>query len=422
MLTFAYLLRALVRDWRIALLGTIFLGFSGGMAMQMRILRTELLASGFFFTALLMLLIVARRGAMRWRPAVVGLATLLITLAMLNKIQIIFLVCALPVILLPFGPAEAFPVEAGTGSPSGNATKQKLGVKDGFWQSPGRAAGALAAAAVIAGLGIYLACGILSFGFTTTSTPTFSVPTLALDARTYWTLIAAWLGLGMAAYWLVWKVPTLEALTTAFAVVAGCTIGLLALYARYNPNDVVVVFHPFEQMFKWAAGSEPGLAKQGLGYDIKFLFESIGHVILRRTFFLESSPRPAMFLEWFVIAATVVAIRRRDWPLVAQVAVLMLTDWGVDTLGMSRGLKQEYFLLTDPLAIVAAALLIAKLTDLQRHRWAYPIGMILIGAHLVISQAEPIKHAYLKTDGPEVLCGLYHNAKRVQHLPVCKTC
>ena len=164
----------------------------------------------------------------------------------------------------------------------------------------------------------------------------------------------------------------------------------------------------------------PG-ANQGLGYDIKFLFESIGHVILRRTFFLESSPRPAMFLEWFVIAATVVAIRRRDWPLVAQVAVLMLTDWGVDTLGMSRGLKQEYFLLTDPLAIVAAALLIAKLTDLQRHRWAYPIGMILIGAHLVISQAEPIKHAYLKTDGPEVLCGLYHNAKRVQHLPVCKT-
>jgi hypothetical protein len=99
----------------------------------------------------------------------------------------------------------------------------------------------------------------------------------------------------------------------------------------------------------------------------------------------------------------------------------MLTDWGVDTLGMSRGLKQEYFLLTDPLAIVAAALLIAKLTDLQRHRWTYAVGMALIVAHIVVSQAEPVKHAYLKRGGPDVLCGLYHEAKRVEHLPVCKT-
>ena len=56
----------------------------------------------------------------------------------------------------------------------------------------------------------------------------------------------------------------------------------------------------------------------GLGYKLKFLFEAIGHVVLRRTFFLESSPRPAMFLEWFVIAATVVAIRRREWRLVCK--------------------------------------------------------------------------------------------------------
>lgn len=396
---FSYLLRALVRNWRIALLGGLFLAFSGGMAMQMRILRTELLASGFFFTALLMLLIAARRGPTPWRPVVFGLASALMTLAMLNKIQIIFLICAVPVIVLPFGPANT-------------ATRE-------FWPGPGRTFVALAAA--FAALGIYLAYDILAFGLTTASTPTLASPTLAIGAPIYWTLIAAWLALGFIAYGLLWKVPAMEALTAALAAVAGCTIALLALYARYNPNDVVVVFHPLEQMFKWASGSEPGLARQGLGYDIKFLLESIGHVVLRRTFFLESSPRPEMFLEWFIIAATVIAIRRRDWPLVAQVAVLMLTDWGVDTLGMSRGLKQEYFLLTDPLAIIAAALLIAKLSDLQRHRWAYPIGMVLIGAHLIISQAEPIKHAFLKSDGPEVLCGLYHNAKRVERLPVCKT-
>jgi hypothetical protein len=209
-------------------------------------------------------------------------------------------------------------------------------------------------------------------------------------------------------------------LTAALAAVAGCMIGLLALYARYDPTDVMVVFHPFEQMFRWATESNPGLAKHSLGYDIRFLFEAVGHVVLRRTFFLESSPRPAMFLEWFIIGAMVIAIRRRKWRLVLQVAVLMLVDWGVDTLGMIRGLKQEYFLLTDPLAIIAAALLIAKLTDLKRHRWTYPIGVVLIGVHLVVSQAEPVKHAF-KTGGPDVLCGLYHNAKWVERLPVCKS-
>jgi hypothetical protein len=399
-MSFTYLLRRLVRDWRVAVLGGLFLAFSGGMAMQMRIVRTELLASGLFFSALLMLLIVARRGSTPWRPAVVGLASALMTLAMLNKIQVIFLICAAPVILLPFGPAA---VSA-----------------RGFWDAPGRGFAALTAAAVLAAVGVYLAHDLLSFGLTSTSTPAFDLPTLALSAKTYWAAIVIWFGLGLAAYCLIWKVPALEALTAALAAVAGCMIGLLALYARYDPTDVMVVFHPFEQMVRWAAASNPGLVKHSLGYDIGFLFEAVGHVVLRRTFFLESSPRPAMFLEWFIIAAMVIAIRRREWRLVLQVAVLMLVDWGGDTLGMSRGLKQEYFLLTDPLAIIAAALLIAKLTDLKRHRWTYPIGVGLIGAHLVVSQAEPVKHAF-KTEGPDILCGLYHYAKRVERLPVCKS-
>src|ERR1035441_10862500 len=84
---FSYLLRALLRDWRVAALGGFLLAFSGGMAMEMRIMRTELLAAAFFTSALLMLIIVAKRGERWWRPAAVGFASLLITLAMLNKIQ-----------------------------------------------------------------------------------------------------------------------------------------------------------------------------------------------------------------------------------------------------------------------------------------------------------------------------------------------
>jgi hypothetical protein len=396
---FSYLLRALLRGWRIAALGGFLLAFSGGMAMEMRIMRTELLAAAFFTSALLMLLIAAKRGERWWRPAVVGFASLLITLAMLNKIQFLFLICALPVVLLPFGP-EAPP--------------------SGFWSAPRRAGPALAASVAIALIAVYLAKDIVLSGLS--GTGSLHLPALRIGAETYWAMIAVWIGLGITAYAVVWRVAAQEVLAAIFAAVAGCMIALLALYIRFHANDVAVVFHPLEQMFVYASGSEPQLAAGGSllnAEHLKFLFEAVAGVIARRTFVLASSPRPTIFLEWFVIAATVIAIRRREWRLVLQVAALMLTDWGIDTLGMARGLKQEYFLLTDPLAIIAAVLLISKLTDLQHHRWTYPLGIALIVAHILVSQAEPVKHIF-RTDGPEVLCGLYGSAQRVEHFPYCK--
>jgi hypothetical protein len=102
------------------------------------------------------------------------------------------------------------------------------------------------------------------------------------------------------------------------------------------------------------------------------------------------------------------------------VAVLMATVYGVDLLGMARGLKQEYFLITDPLVIIAGAILLARLPALQVHRFAWPIGAALIVVHIAISQAEPVKHVF-RHDSEEVLCGMYHNAKRVERLPVCAT-
>jgi hypothetical protein len=105
--TFSYLLRAIVRDGRVAGLAGFLLAFSGGLTMQMRIMRTELLAAGLFMVALLLLILVAKRGERVWRPAAIGFASLLITLGMLNKIQIFFLICALPILILPFGPETA---------------------------------------------------------------------------------------------------------------------------------------------------------------------------------------------------------------------------------------------------------------------------------------------------------------------------
>lgn len=383
---FTFLLRALVRDPRIAGLGGFLFAFSGGMAMQMRTMRTELLAAGLFTIALLMMLVAARRGPSPSRPAVFGLAGALIALGMESKVQIFFLICALPVLLLPFGPTARPAI--------------------GFWNSPRRAWPALALSAACAALAAYLAAHILLVGLSDPHNPNVPLRALVITARTYWIVLALWIGLGMAAYALIWRTTGLETLTSMFAVLAGCMIGLLVLYADYNPSNVIVVFHPLETMYAWAAAADPRLAGGGSllsAQRIQFLIQAIAGVIERRTFFLQSSPRPTIFLEWFVVGATIIAIRRREWHLVLMVGVLMLTDWGVDLLDMGRHLQQSYFLFTDPLVVIAAALLIVRLTDLQQHRWTYPIGVTLIAAHIIVSQAEPVKHLF-KTGGPEVLC------------------
>jgi hypothetical protein len=404
-LAFSYLLRALVGDWRIAALGGFMLAFSGGMAMQMRILRTELLSAGLFIIALLMLMVAATRGPRAWRPPVVGLASLLMTLALLNKVQVLFLIGALPVLLIFVGP---------------DLDGAKSAPPRGFWNAPSRAWTAFGASVVIALLAAYAAKDIVLAGLTTATAPGLYFTARLQAAQIYWALLAAWLGLGMVAYAVMWRVPPLEALTAAFAAVAGCMIGVLALDARYNGAVVVAVFHPLENMAAFAGWANPQLVS-GSPLDaahLKFLAQAAAGVLARVTFVLHPSTRPAIFVQWFVIAATAIAIRERKWRLVLPVAALILSAAAIDTLGMGRGLKQEYFNFTDPLVIIAAALLIANLAPLRNHRWTYAAGVALIAVHAVMSQIEPVKRL-LRNDRPEVICDFYVYAARVEKFPTC---
>jgi hypothetical protein len=401
---FSYLLRALVRDWRVAGFGGFLLAFSGGLEMQMRTMRTELLAAGLFMTALLALMVVAKRGERPWRPAVVGMASALMTLGMESKVQIFFLICALPFLLLPFGPD----------APSSAAPP-------GFWRTRRRAWPALVMSVAVAALAVYLASDILVLGLSKIAGAGAAESMLGVGARTYWAIAAAWIGLGMAVYAAVWRVAALETLAAMFAALTGCMVGLLALFLRYEPGNVIAVFHPLETMLVWAAASDPRLASGSSWFSpqrVQFLLQAVGGVIARRTFFLHPTTRPTIFLEWFVAVAAVIAIRRRERILVAQVAALMLTDWTVDTLGMGRRLQQSYFLFTDPLVIIAEALLIVKLSDLQRHSWTYPIGMALIAAHVVLSQAEPAKNLF-RTKTVNVLCDQQTRFPLLAPLPFC---
>lgn len=136
---------------------------------------------------------------------------------------------------------------------------------------------------------------------------------------------------------------------------------------------------------------------------LHLLLEGIGSVLARYTFVLHSSPRPTVFLTWLTVPGIVVAWRRGERLAALQALTLLLAAIGIDTLGMRRGLKSEYFIFTDPLIILSGAILLDRLPDLRLARWTYATAMVLFALHLGIGQAEPVKYA-LKRTGPQSIC------------------
>ncbi len=101
-LIFAGLSRAILRDWRIALLATLAFALSGGVAVHSRILRSEFVAAMPVVFALMILIAVGRATLARDRSPS-RLRRRLCMLGLENKVQAILLIATLPVIILPFG-------------------------------------------------------------------------------------------------------------------------------------------------------------------------------------------------------------------------------------------------------------------------------------------------------------------------------
>lgn len=383
-LAFAGLARLLVRDWRLALLATFAFAFSGGVAVHMRILRSEMIAGCFFVFALMILIAVARRG-MGWRPLAIGFAAMLCVLALENKIHAILPIAALPVLILPFGSAS--------------------GASALFWSNTTRAGFAVLVAAFTAGLMIYLSRPLIALGTNPTGTDMASLkPLLFGRFGVYQAALLVWIFTCMVAFARIWRVRLAETLAAMFAVVAGASLGLLALFIDFDASNVVIVLNPLEEMLTFAdpqaisaAGASGPLAAIGL------LLSGVMSVLQRYTFFLFTSPRPTVFLTWLILPGIGYAWRQGERQVALQAAMLMMSAIGIDALGIRRGLKVEYFILTDPLIIIAGMVLLDRMSDFRFHRWAYAIGATLIALHVGISQAEPVK-SITRRAGPEGIC------------------
>lgn len=383
-LVFAGLARLLVRDWRVALLGTFAFAFSGGIAVHMRALRSEMISGCFSAFALMILIIVARRGT-NWRLVAVGLAAMLCVLALENKIHAVLLVAALPFLILPFGSAS------GESAP--------------FWNRSPRAWFAVLGAAFLAASLAYAAWPLIALGSNPANTEVSMLRPLFLGRfGVYQIGLLVWTGLCMLAFARLWRVEFSETLAAMFAVIAGASLALLALYIDFDASNVFIVLNPLEEMLVFA-DSQAISAAGGNGpfAAIGLLISGVISVLRRYTFILFSSPRPTVFLTWLILPGIVYAWRRGDRQAALQAGLLMLSAIGIDSLGIRRGLKAEYFILTDPLIILAGMFLLERLGDLRFHKWAYPVGIALIVLHVGISQAEPAK-LVLKRTGPEGIC------------------
>jgi hypothetical protein len=398
-LGFGALLRRLIGDWRVAVLATLALAFSGGVAMQARMIRTELIAGGLVIIALLILLNAAGALKTPWRPVLVGLSAFLATLGFVNKVQLVFLICALPLIVLTFGCRSDDPAA--------------------FWRRSPLAIPIVALMAICAITIAVPAASLIWLGLSQASSDDHLRPFIPGMLGIYQTAIAAWIVSAMIGFAVLWRVSIPETLAAMCAVLAGVATGLLSLCIRYNPQIAIVVMNPLEELVPWADNLR---AADGMSFSsglVRSLIHGMGVVLATRTFILDTSARPTIFLEWLVIAAAFFAWKAGNRTLVAQVAVLMCVAWGMDTIYAVRSLQQQYFILTDPLVIIAAALPLAALPSLQAHRRAFQIGAVLIALHLVLSQADPFRHTFQSSKPLELCVEHFGYTRRIERFPFC---
>jgi hypothetical protein len=399
-LVFAALLRVIVRDWRVALIATFAFAFSGGVAVHSRILRTELVAACPVIFALMILIAIGRRASMA-RPLGMAAAAVLCMVGLENKVQAILLIGLLPLVILPFGSADSRSVA--------------------FWNETRPSWLVAAAAAIAAIVAAWAAWPLVGTG----------LDRGLLDAAHFAPLVAGRFGIYqiallllifgcMVAYAVIWRVSAAEALASMSAVAAGASIALLVLNVDYNASNVIAVFNPLEKMITFADTTTTNAANgSNLSAILLLLLDGVGSVLARYTFVLHSSPRPTVFLTWLIIPGIIYAWRRGERQAALQALLLMLAAIGIDTLGVRRGLKSEYFIFTDPLIILAGAILLDALRDLHFTKWTYPVAMILFGLHLAVGQAEPVKYAFKRT-GPESICEWNPYYMPLMPLPWCK--
>jgi hypothetical protein len=148
------------------------------------------------------------------------------------------------------------------------------------------------------------------------------------------------------------------------------------------------------------------------------LVKGVVHSLALHSFVFSTSARPTLLLEWFAIVGAIVLWRRGERRLPMQVALLIVTAWALDAVFSLRSLQTPYFAYTDPLLILAAALVLAHLPELPARRWAQHAAIALLVVTVVWAHLEPVK-AVLRHNTPQEACVWLPAHVTLIHFPFC---
>lgn len=398
-LVYATLVRSLIGDRRIAILAAVVLAFGIGVTTQARQMRTDLLSASFVVTALLLVL-VAVRTAPGWRPvALLALAGLLASLAVVTKIQAIFLAMGIPVIALVFG--------------------RRFAGEGGSWL-------VAAVLALLAAVAAVPAVGLIQHGIASAGQSLYPYRSVGGGlSGLYQGVIVGWVFLGMAVYAAVWRVRPAHALACMGAVALGLALGVLALTIRPHEQNVIAVSNLIEHMFVFSSWKHQ-TALQGQEQILSdslfmLLAKGVWRTLAIRTVVLHPDNIPqTIVVEWFALAGAFVLWRRGERLAAFQAVFLLLVAWGLEALFSLRGFQRAYAAYTDPLAALSAAWVLVRFPGLlerpRPRRWVYgTVALVVVVAHV-----WPVIEARRLPDPSGHCYWIPSYMKRVEPFPFCK--
>jgi hypothetical protein len=381
---FATLTRRLVGDWRIAIIAALALAYSGGVAWHIRIMRTELLSAGLVTAALLLLLVAAREPGIR-RHVLIAIASLCAALAVVAKVQALLPALAIPALVLAFGRGEQEPGDCDLGL-------------------AGRKRWMLAACvALLAAVVAYPAIDLLRLGIAG-GIGAYRPLGAGLSGVYQW-LIGLWVTGAVVAYAVIWRTPAAVTVTALASVALGVCAGLLSLRIYYDVRNVIAVANPLEHMFVFASAN-PALSQETQVLSAALfatLATGVGRALAVHSFVFSPSGRPTLLLEWFAIAGTAVMWRSGERRAAMQVGLLILAAWGIDSMFSLRNLQLAYAVYTDPLLIIAAAMVLARFPELQKAPRVQNAALGLMTIYLVWGHLDPVRQAITRGN-PEETC------------------
>jgi len=410
------LIRRLTGSWQVAVLAGVALAFSDGIALAYRTLRgsSEMLSSALVFVALLLTCIAASETGNARRFLYLGLAGLLVGLALTEKVQALLPALTIPMIALTFGKDER----------SVGATI----VSRGEW---------LRAVALCAiGLAVlFPTIGLLEQGISSMPTshitpnvpghgPVYYRPLSGGLSGVYQWLLAIYVAGAMLLYALIYRVRAIDAVTALMAVFIGLALGFLTLHWRYDIISVVAVTNPVEHLSAASGSPGPGTTTSILGLGGKLL-HGLENALAVHTFFLRPSHRPTLLIEWLSFYAAFVLWRRGELKAALQIVGLLVAAIAIDAsftlrAGMGGGIKVYYVPYTDPFIVLAGAMALARFYGELLSAKTQKAVLALMLVYVVWGHFEPSRATYGEHKKTKV-CGLVAPFIEGLDIPYCQS-